>query len=146
GKFKIKLETRLLSLPEEQFLLLRLPMVFGRGSHRILSLKSAIENQQPIDVFPNIVINATHIRKLCMQVLFLINRDWSGIFHLGSTDLMHHNEFIAELCKVVHPQQPVFKRIYASNTDRYLALLPKDRSLPQHLQLTCAEVIAASAD
>jgi len=34
--------------------------------------------------------------------------------------------------------------VYTSNFDRYLAVLPKDNKLPQHLSITNEEVVAES--
>jgi len=35
----------------------------------------------------------------------------------------------------------VYKRVYTTNEDRYLAVLPKYNKLPKHLQITSAEVL-----
>jgi len=36
---------------------------------------------------------------------------------------------------------PIFKRVYTTNEDRYLAALPKDNKLPKNLLVSCQEVI-----
>jgi len=35
----------------------------------------------------------------------------------------------------------MFKQVFDSNNDRYLAVLPKDNILPKNLQITTKEVI-----
>ena len=66
----------------------------------------------------------------------MINRNKTGIYHIGSTDLVHHEDFIKEITKLLGLKKTIFKRVYTTNNDRYLAVLPKDNILPKHLQFT----------
>lgn len=143
GRFKIKIENALLRLPPKKFVILRVPMIFGAGSPRVKSLINALENDEPIEVFPNVVINATHISKLVQQVHYLLNRQRQGIFHLGSKDLIHHQELITDICEVLGHPSPKLKQVYDSNEDRQLAVLPRDNLLPKHLHVTVEEVVAS---
>jgi dTDP-4-dehydrorhamnose reductase len=61
--------------------------------------------------------------------------------HLGSTDLIHHDELIEEIIKKLGNHHPTFKRVYTTNNDRYLAVLPKDNLLPKNLRLNVQEII-----
>lgn len=146
GKLKIRIETLLMRLlPEEQYAIVRLPMVFGVGSPRVQELKNQLLLGDPIEVFPHLVMNTTTDAKLCQQVHYIINRKLSGIFHLGSTDLIHHKEFIHELVIMLDlNRKPVYKNVFTSNFDRYLAVLPRDNKLPKHLQLTNESVVDGS--
>jgi len=36
---------------------------------------------------------------------------------------------------------PIYKRVYTTNEDRYLAALPKDNLLPKNLRISCQEII-----
>lgn len=146
GKLKIRVETLIMRhLPEEQYAIVRLPMVFGIGSPRIMELNNQLLLNDSIDVFPHLVMNTTTDTKLCQQVHYIINRKLFGIFHLGSTDLIHHKEFIHELVIMLDlNRKPIYKNVFTSNFDRYLAVLPRDNKLPKHLQLTNEGVIAGS--
>ncbi|WP_194850563.1 sugar nucleotide-binding protein [Nonlabens antarcticus] len=141
GRFKIKIENGLLRLPNNKYLICRVPMIFGAKSPRVQELKKQISAGNSIEVFPNVVINATHIDKLAQQIHYLINRRRRGIFHLGSKDLIHHSDLIQDICKKLTEQPPLFKNVFDSNEDRQLSVLPKDNILPKHLQLTIEEVI-----
>lgn len=141
GKLKIKIENMLLRLPQKKYALLRLPMVFGNGSPRIQEIKNALKENIPIEVFPNLVMNVTSDKKVTQQVHYIINRKKNGIFHLGSSDLIHHDEFIAEIVKKISDKKAVYKNVYTSNFDRFLAVLPKDNKLPKHLSTTTAEIL-----
>ncbi len=39
---------------------------------------------------------------------------------------------------------PIYKNVYTSNFDRYLAVLPRDNKLPKHLGITNEEVVIGS--
>ena len=144
GRFKIKIENALLRLPNHTYNIIRLPMVFGKSSPRIKQIKTILDLGEPLEVFPNVVINATEILKLTQQIHYIINREKQGVFHLGSTDLTHQKDFIEELCIELGYENPLFKNVYDSNYDRFLAVLPKDNNLPANLQINIQQVIKAS--
>ena len=131
----------LLRLPKRKVAILRLPMVFGAQSPRIQEIKELLKDKQPIEVFPNIVMNVTTDSKITQQIHYIINRNKYGIFHLGSNDLVHHSDFIKELISSLGNYRPAYKNVYTSNEERYLAVLPKDNKLPKHLQVVSQEII-----
>jgi dTDP-4-dehydrorhamnose reductase len=142
GKLKITLENKLLRMPPFSWTIARLPMVFGANSPRFLELKTAIRTQQPYEIFPNSVINVASDYFVTQQLHYILNRNRWGIFHLGSTDLIHHDEFVAQLVAGLQLQKkPVYKHVFASNQDRYIAVLPKYNALPKHLNYTTAQVL-----
>ena len=141
GRFKIKIENALMRLPTNKYVIARVPMIFGSGTPRIQELKTLYDLKAPIEVFPNVIINATSISKLTQQIHFIINRNKKGIYHLGSSDLIYHLDLLEEICDVLQLEDPLFKKVFDSNNDRYLAVLPKDNLLPKNLQITTKEVI-----
>ena len=141
GRLKIRIENMLLRLPKSKMAILRVPMVFGNSSPRVKEMKKFIWNNEPIEVFPNLIMNVTHDDKLAQQIHYLINQNKSGIFHLGSRDLVHHDEFIKEVVDRIGKFNPIFKRVYTTNDDRYLAVLAKTNKLPKNLQMTYQEII-----
>ncbi len=141
GKLKIRIENMLMRLPQKKWVILRLPMVFGATSPRIKELRLHLENDIPYEVFPNLIMNVTSDRKLTQQVHYIINRNRSGIYHLGSKDLVHHDEFVQEVVSLISKKRPIYKNVYTTNHDRYLAVLPKDHKLPKHLQCVYQEVL-----
>lgn len=142
GHFKIKIENMLLRLPKKQVAILRLPMVFGSQSPRITEMMELNKENESIEVFPNLIMNVTTDSKLTQQIHYIINRNKSGIFHLGSNDLVHHDDFIKEMVSALQfKSTPTYKRVYTTNDDRYLAVLPKYNKLPKHLQLTSQDIL-----
>ncbi|PWH82294.1 dTDP-4-dehydrorhamnose reductase [Algibacter marinivivus] len=143
GHFKIKIENMLLRLPKKQVTILRLPMVFGSQSPRVQEIIQFIKAKAPIEVFPNLIINVTTDSKITQQIHYIINRNKCGIFHLGSNDLVHHEDFIKEIISSLELKNtPIYKRVYTTNDDRYLAVLSKFNKLPKHLQIKSEDILA----
>ena len=134
GHFKIKIENLILQLPVGKFNIIRLPMIFGLNSPRILELDRAVKNNKTIEVFPNTIINVNSDIRLSQQIHYIINHKKTGIFHLGSTDLISHYDFIKTLLIRRHKKIGTLKQVFTSNTIRYLATLPKENKLPNHIQ------------
>jgi dTDP-4-dehydrorhamnose reductase len=141
GRFKIKIENDLLKLAPSKFVLARLPMIFGNQSPRIKELDEAISQSQPIEVFPNTIINVNNDIKLSQQIHYIINQQLTGIFHLGSTDLIHHFDFIKLLIQRRYHQNAVFKQVFTTNQMRYLAVLAKENKLPPNLLFSYTEIL-----
>ncbi|MCB0463390.1 MAG: sugar nucleotide-binding protein [Flavobacteriaceae bacterium] len=141
GHFKIKIENMLLRLPKMKVTILRLPMVFGACSPRVEDIKLLLKEKLPIEVFPNLVMNVTSDNKLTQQIHYIINQNKYGVFHLGSTDLVHHDDFISDIIKSLGNYKPIYKHVYTTNDERYLAVLPKDNKLPKHLQIKSIEIL-----
>jgi dTDP-4-dehydrorhamnose reductase len=146
GKLKMRCENIIMrSLPDEQYAICRLPMVFGAASPRLAEIKNSVLLHVPIEVFPHLIMNSTTDGKFSQQVHYIINRKLGGIFHLGSKDLIHHKEFVHQLIEMLNlPQKAIYKNVYTSNFDRYLAVLPRDNKLPKHLHITNEEVVQGS--
>jgi len=141
GHFKIKIENLLLRLPKKQVAVLRLPMVFGANCPRIQEIKQLVSDNESIEIFPNLIMNVTLDKKMTQQIHYIINRNKHGIFHLGSTDLVHHDEFIKDILAFVTDGKVQVKHVFTTNEDRYLAVLPKFNKLPKHLQITSDKVL-----
>jgi dTDP-4-dehydrorhamnose reductase len=141
GHFKIKIENMLMRLPKRQIVVLRLPMMFGVQSPRVQEIKMLLNEKEPVEVFPNLIINVSTDSKLTQQIHYIINRNKKGIFHLGSNDLVHHDEFIEDIIKTLNIEKYTLKQVYTTNDERYLAVLSKYNLLPKHLHFSSQEVL-----
>ncbi len=141
GRLKIKIENMLLRLPKSKMTILRIPMVFGNSSPRIKEIKRAIWNDEAVEVFPNLIINVTNDDRLSQQIHYIINRNLGGVYHLGSTDLVHHEDFIKDIVERIGEFTPIYKRVFTTNEERYLAVLPKENKLPKSLNVGYQEII-----
>jgi dTDP-4-dehydrorhamnose reductase len=141
GKYKVMQEKAIYKLPNSKFAILRLPLVLGVNSPRIIQLKEASKNKTDFEVYPNLIISITTANKIAQQVHYIINKNLNGIFHLSSNDMIHHLELFEELSKKLELNHFVFKNIYTSNKDKYLAILAKHNKLPKNYQINISEII-----
>lgn len=141
GKFMISIEKLLLENIPNQSAILRLPILLGFNSPIMYHLRECIKHYDTFDVYPNLVISASTISKVAQQVHYIINQGMVGIFHLSSTDLVHHDELFKNITSLIGLKTPIFKSIYSSNEDSYSAILPKWNKLPFNYQITIEQVI-----
>lgn len=141
GKYKVNQEKLIYNLPKIKFTILRLPLVIGVNSPRIIQLKEASKNKAEFEVYPNLIISATTANKIAQQVHYIINQDLHGIYHLTSNDMIHHMELFEEISNKLELENVIFKKIYTSNEDKYLAILSKYNKLPKNYQITIPEII-----
>lgn len=141
GRAKVAIEKIVMNLDKNQLAILRLPMVLGINSPRLIQLKKAFEHKTEFDVYPNLIISVTTANKLAQQIHYIINQQLVGIYHLASENVIHHSDVFKELAELIELEDVIFKHIYHSNTERYLAILAKENILPKHLHITTEEVI-----
>jgi len=141
GKFKISVENLIANLPKSMFAILRLPIVLGVNSPRIFQLKEASKNKAEFEVYPNLIISAITANKLVQQVHYIINKDLNGIFHLASEDVIHHSDLFQEISEKLELDTIVFKQLYTSNEDKFLAILPKLNTLPENYKISVSQII-----
>jgi len=141
GKFKISAENIIRNLPESKFNILRLPMVLGVNSSRFIQLKEASRKKIEFEIYPNLIISITTANKLAQQIHYIINKNKKGIFHLASNDVIHHSDLFEELSDKLSLKNLIFKQVFTSNEEAYLAILPKDNKLPRNYRITVSQVI-----
>ena len=141
GKYKANQEKAISKLPSSKYVIVRLPLVLGVNSPRIIQLKEASKNKTEFEVYPNLIISASTAHKIAQQVHYIINKDLSGFYHLSSNDMIHHSELFEEISNKLELKNVVFKNIYTSNEDKYLAILPKYNKLPENYQITISQII-----
>lgn len=133
GKYALAVEKLLKQLPTQRYAIIRLPLVLGVNAPVITNLKYAIALQDVFEIYPDLVINVTTDTRLSQQIHYLVNQSKYGIFHVGSSDLIHHSDLFEELSEKLGSNKPIFKQVYESNTDRFEAVLPKNSfSLDEH--------------
>ena len=58
--------------------------------------------------------------------------------------MIHHNELFEDISEKLNHKKPIFKSVFSSNQDQYLAILPKINVLPKNYHISIEEVIADS--
>lgn len=141
GRFKISIENLLLENIPSQVTILRLPLVLGINSPKIVQLRQCIRHQATFEVYPNQILSATTIDKVTQQIHYIINHSLKGIFHLASNDMIHHEDLFKEITEKIGNLMPIFKSVFRRNEYEYQAILPKKNTLPKTIQITVSQVI-----
>jgi len=144
GRANIALEKLLLEQLPLQTTIFRLPEILGINAPSIMQLRQAIKHNAAFEVYPKRIISVTTAEKIAQQLHYIINKDLIDIFHLASTDVVHHDDIFREIAVRIGDKLPVFKKVFSSNEDEYQAILPKENSLPEAYRTTVAEVIESS--
>jgi len=142
GKRHMAMERIIKTLPERQWLIARLPIILGVHAPLLNQLKQAIRHHAEFEVYPHLIVSATTNHKMAQQIHFLINQNLFGIYHLASEDVVHHEDLFRELAEKLSHDTPIFKNVYSSNEDRYLAILSKTNRLPKNYRISIADVIS----
>lgn len=141
GKQHIKLEKAVRELPNNLWVIARIPLVLGVNAPTIHNLKQAILNHAEFEIFPHLVVSTTTADRIAQQMHYIINKNLFGIFHLSSEDVIHHDDLFKEISEKISNKAPIFKNVYSSNEDAFHALLPKSNRLPKNYRFTVADVI-----
>jgi dTDP-4-dehydrorhamnose reductase len=108
GKYKANQEKAISKLPSSKYVIVRLPLVLGVNSPRIIQLKEASKNKTEFEVYPNLIISASTAHKIAQQVHYIINKDLSGFYHLSSNDMIHHSELFEEISNKLELKNVIF--------------------------------------
>lgn len=105
GQFKIDCEKLLVEKLRDRAVIVRLPMVFGRRSMRVVQMREAIGSKTPITVYDNLLINTVLDKDVALCIREMIQRDLTGIFHLAAPDVVNHRDFYQMLVPKDQPLQ-----------------------------------------
>jgi len=141
GKYFIELEKILEKLPDEQWLIARLSMVIGINSPVVQGIKMKLAQNEPIEVYPNLIVSAITRDLLVKQLHYLMNQKASGIVHCASADLIHHIDLVKEICDLLGFPSPRLTHVFNSNKETYLALMSSPEDWPNHLKINIQDVI-----
>ena len=133
GRFNIHIENKLFRMKNSNWTINRSAMIFSSKSKRINQIKESVIKLNPIEIFPNLIININSENLFAKQLHYMISRSLCGIFHHGSNDLINHEELIKNIVKKLKLKEVNYKYVYTTNNNRYLSLLSNKNSFPKHL-------------
>ncbi|MDU5082854.1 sugar nucleotide-binding protein [uncultured Tissierella sp.] len=129
GKFKIECEKILRKDLNGNGIIFRLPMIWGKDSPRLNSLVTSLKNNEKVDVYTNLYLNNNTDEMLAKQIYYIIENDLEGIFHLGSSEVINHYEFIKKVIVKLGYKDTKFNEETLPGEKYYLAVLPTIKEL-----------------
>ncbi len=142
GKYKIACEKMLSEILGESLAILRLPFVWGKNSPRVLQVREGCQ-KGCLEVYEGLKSNHASDMQIAEYVEWIIEREKSGIFHVGTSELMDYPQFIRKMVEPSGWKQPEFQREY---TPEVLAVLTEREDIPERLSWTTERLLAYLSD
>lgn len=140
GKFKIACETMLRDILKEKCIILRVPQIWGYNCPRLVKLKADTESGNVITTWTNISVNYTLDTQIAGYVEYILEKNLTGIFHIGSTDVFDYAGFQKELAARLGMKTPRFEA-EVSQQKEYQAVLTARTDIPEKLLLTVNDIL-----
>jgi dTDP-4-dehydrorhamnose reductase len=141
GKFKIKCEKILRKGLNDNGIIFRLPMIWGKESPRLNSILTALKKNEKVNGYTNLYLNNNTDEMLAKQICYIIENDLKGIFHLGSSEVINHYEFVKNVITKLGHKDIKFNEETLPEEKYYLAVLPTVGELPKEFNFSNEYVI-----
>ncbi|MCY9695091.1 sugar nucleotide-binding protein [Paenibacillus alginolyticus] len=146
GQFKAECERELAEILFEKLTIVRIPALFGHDTPRTNELRQQLQDGESIKIYTNLYSTRNTDQLLSMQLTYLMEQGLSGIYHLGTTDIMNHSEFTKKLLTrwgytdVAYEElmQDTFSSIIPEKYDNSLLT---NNPLPKKLQINHEQLI-----
>lgn len=145
GLYKIKCEKKITEILHDNACILRLPGVWAKDSQKMKQLLKLLKDNGNVLVYPKLFINAITDKMIALKVIYIIEHNLNGIFHLVSEDVVNYKDFYIELINKLG-----FENVRVEeNIDEkgYFALLSKrGNEFPERLKIASRSVISYLTD
>lgn len=138
GIFKRNCEDMLSRMLGNRLTIFRLSFVWSADCPRALQLKLHSMNHEPHETYPDYRINITFANQIGEYAKFVLAHNLSGIFHIGTTDLVNYFEFEKMVCEALKIELPDFVK-KEDGKQIYMAVLPTRKEIPDDFQMTVSE-------
>ena len=137
GQFKIRCEALLRSRMGDRAILLRLPFVWGINSPRFQEVKTGCEIGK-LGVYTGFYSNHVSDLQVAQAIQWIIKKDKSGIFHVGTSDVISYQCFIEQLIAAMGVKRPAF---VFQKMPKTMAVLSNRKDIPRELMWNSTRLI-----
>lgn len=142
GVFKRDCEAMLSKLLGDQLTIFRLAAVWELNCPRVQQLEADSHSGKPHRAYPGNMVNITYAKQIGTYAKYVLGHDLHGVFHVGTTDTEDHFEFEKMICETLGIKPPDFAA-GSVETKAFQAVIPGRKEIPDHLQMTVAQALAA---
>lgn len=142
GVFKRDCEAMLSKLLRKQLAIFRLSTVWDFNCPRIQQLETDSHSGKSHCTYSGIMVNITYAKQIGIYAKYVLEHDLHGIFHVGTTDTVDYFDFEKKICETLGIKPPNFVA-EAVETKAFQAVIPGRKEIPNNLQMTVAQVLAA---
>lgn len=140
GVFKQNCEAMLRRKLGGQLIIFRLATVWAPDCPRIRQLESRSRSGELYHAWQGNAVNITLAEQIGEYARYVLSHGLRGIFHVGTTDTVDYLAFEEMVCEALHIAPPQFE-VETVSPQAYQAVLPGRAEIPDHLQLTVAQVL-----
>lgn len=97
GKYKIECEKNIVEILGHNACIFRLPQVWGKDSPRMKQLIKALTDNEKILVYPKLLISINTDIVIAKKIIYIIEHNLRGIFHLAAEDVINYKDLYKEL-------------------------------------------------
>lgn len=142
GLYKTECENLLREALATQAVIIRIPSVWDKSCPRIKQLIAYKEQGKSLQMWDNLMMNYATPTQIANSISYIIEINLTGIFHVGTKDMMKYWDFYKEVMRRLHLAAPEIAMEHLDKT-YYQAVLPTRTDLPEELQMTVENVLAA---
>ncbi len=141
GTYKIACEKMIQEELGTQGIILRIPEVWGENCPRILQIKANIQKQEPVPVYKNYCLNYVTPGRIGAWLVYMLEHDLQGIFHVGTKDMEDYAEFRRTVINKNQLGKVSYTVLGECPTKQIQAVLPGRREIPEELQFHIEDVL-----
>ncbi|KQX65874.1 sugar nucleotide-binding protein [Paenibacillus sp. Root444D2] len=146
GQFKVDCERVMAEILLDKLTIVRIPTIFGHNTPRTNELRQQLKDKESIKIYTNLYSTRNTDQLLSMQITYLMEQGLTGIFHLGTTDIMLHSEFLKRLLTRWGYKDVVFEELMQETfssviPEKYYNSLLTNNPLPKELQINHEQLI-----
>ena len=136
GQYKLECEQMLKETLGEQCIILRIPMVWDKGCPRV----QLLQTESKVPAWKNLWINITTVQQMADYILWMMETDQKGIFHVGTSDTYEYTALLQAIGRKLEIQLPKLE-IEIFEEPVYQVLLTEKTGLPKKLTCTVEDVL-----
>lgn len=140
GIFKLQCEKMLMKHLGDNLAIIRPAAVWARDCKRMVQLRDCSANGKELKTYPGLMFTITLADQLGEYVDYILENNLSGIFHVGSEDMVDYNGFEMMVCDRLNIPYPKFEVIEVEQP-AYQAFLPTVRDIPSGMRRTIADIL-----
>lgn len=140
GKYKIACEKLLVDSLGKDVAIIRIPEIWGKDSPRLNQFIESVKQQKTIATYENIYVNYTTNIQIANMVLYILENDLRGVFHVGTNDYCEYIQFQTTLAQRLGLPKPQFT-VTKADTALYQAVIPGRAEIPEYLHTTIDNII-----
>lgn len=141
GAFKVTCEKMLTDMLRERAIIIRVPFIWSKQAPRFLKIKEQISEEKPVKCYRNLYCNHTTDIHIARSIHAIIKNGFSGIFHIGSKDIIEYKNFIKKLLIKMKCSNYDIELEQEPDCKYFLAMASERNELEKNLTITSDDII-----